>query len=64
MVSYTNVLIHHLLRAGRDIKTTYYKYYNINLISFRVSDIMRSKLQCSESGFINLLKTMYLLEDS
>ena len=60
MLSYTNILIHHLLNAGRWIYTNYGDY-DINLISFRVSDIMRSKLQCTENGFISLLKTMYLL---
>ena len=29
-----------------------------------MSDIMRSKLQCSESSFISLLRTMYLLDGS
>jgi hypothetical protein len=61
MLNYTNLLIHHLLRAGRQILTDKY-YQNINVIVFRVSDLMRSKFQCSESGFIAMLKTMYLLE--
>ena len=63
MVSYTNILIHHLLNAGRGIVTTG-GLQDINLISFRVSDIMRSKLQCTENGFTSLLKTMYLLDES
>lgn len=49
MVDYANILIHHLLRAGNDIWTTLYGGGNrhINLVSFKVSDLMRSKLQCS-----------------
>ena len=61
MLSYTNILIHHILNAGRGILAADYITKDINLISFRVSDIMRSKLQCTENGFISLLKTMYLL---
>ena len=34
----------------------------MNLVSFRVSDLMRSKLQCSEASFISLIRTMYLLD--
>jgi hypothetical protein len=33
-------------------------------VSFRVSDLLRSKLQCSESSFISLLNTMYHLDNS
>ena len=58
MLTYTNILIHHLLKAGKRITI-----YNLNLLAFRVSDIMRAKLQCEESSFINILKTMYLLDD-
>ena len=46
MLSYTNVLIHHLLKAGQNICTDQ-NYQNINLIVFKISDLMRSKLQCS-----------------
>ena len=59
MLNYTNVLIHHLLKAGEQIDTNY-RYQNINLVVFRVSDLLRGKLQCNESSFISLLKTMYL----
>ena len=61
MVSYTNLLIHHLLKAGQRISTDR-GYQDINLIVFRVSDLMRSKYQCSESTFVNILKTMYMLD--
>ncbi len=37
---------------------------NINLIVFRVSDLLRAKLQCSETSFINILKTIYLLDSN
>ena len=63
MLNYINILIEHLLRAGQQIWTDKFSQ-NINLIGFRVSDIMRSKLECSESNCISLLKTMYLLDAS
>jgi hypothetical protein len=31
---------------------------------FRISDLLRSKLQCNEKTFINVLKTLYLLDKS
>jgi hypothetical protein len=62
MLNYTNLLIHHLLKAGRMILTES-GYQNINLIIFRVSDLMRSKFQCTEGTFINILRTMYLLDN-
>lgn len=63
-LQYTNTLIHHLLRAGKNIKTESLGDCDINLVVFRVSDLLRSKLQCSESSFISLLKTFYLLDGS
>jgi hypothetical protein len=63
MLNYLNLLIHHLLQAGKDIDIDN-KRQHINLVVFRVSDLMRSKLQCTERGFISLLKTMYLLDRS
>lgn len=63
MLNYTNLLIHHLLKAGRKILTDR-KVQNISLVVFRICDLMRSKLQCSESSFISILKTMYLLDNS
>jgi hypothetical protein len=63
MLNYTNSLIHHLLKAGARIKTGW-GYKNISLVSFRVSDLMRSKLQCSESSFISLLNSMHMLDNS
>ncbi len=62
MLNYTNVLIHHLLKVGEQIGTNY-GIANINLVVFRVSDLLRGKLQCNESSFISLLKTMYLLDN-
>ena len=63
MVRYTSLLIHHLLKAGEEMWTSK-GFKNINLIVFRVSDLLRAKLQCSESSFINLLKTLYLLDNA
>jgi hypothetical protein len=34
----------------------------INLVVFRVGDLLRSKFQCSETVFINVLNTLYLLD--
>ena len=63
MLQYLNVLIHHLLQAGKQLQTTSsYDLFDIDLVVFRVSDLMRSKLQCTEASFISLLKTFYLLE--
>ena len=61
MLSYTNLLIHHLLKAGQQIMTRT-GYQDINLIVFRVMDLLRSKFMCSESAFISILRTMYLLD--
>jgi hypothetical protein len=32
-------------------------------VVFRITDLIRSKFQCSESTFTNVLKTLYLLDD-
>ena len=62
MLDYANILIHHLLKAGKNIMSDEpihgSSHHNLNLIVFRISDLMRSKLQCTESEFISLLKTM------
>ncbi len=63
MLKYTNTLIHHLIKAGQHIGTDHL-IKNINLVVFRVSDLLRAKLQCNESSFISLLKTMYILDNS
>ena len=62
MLKYISALIHHLLKAGRGIYTWKHTYENINLVTFRISDLMRAKYQCTESGFITLLKTLYILD--
>jgi hypothetical protein len=64
MVRYTSILIDHLVRAGRDIETDKRFQDSINLVVFRVSDLLRAKFQCSEAAFITLLKTTYLLDGS
>ena len=46
MLSYTNMLIHHLLKAGQQIKTDR-GFQDLNLITFKVYDLVRSKYQCS-----------------
>jgi ABC-type uncharacterized transport system permease subunit len=47
VLNYISILIYHLLRAGRGIETDKSRQDNINLVVFRVSDLMRAKLQCS-----------------
>lgn len=47
MLIYVNTLIHHLLKAGEKIRINDYLYNHINLVVFRVSDLLRAKLQCS-----------------
>ncbi len=42
----------------------YYFKYNVNLLTFRVGDLLRSKLQCSEKSFINIMNTLNLLDNS
>lgn len=46
MLNYTNMLIHHLLKAGLNILTDK-QNQNINLVAFRVTDLLQSKLNCS-----------------
>ena len=62
MLTYTNTLIHHLLKAGQGFTDSNWRDKNLSLVVFRVSDLLRAKLQCNESSFISLLKTMYLLD--
>ena len=57
MLRYSNTLIHHLLKTGVGDDS------NLDLLVFRVGDVMRAKLQCNETSFISLLKTMYLLDN-
>ena len=49
-LKYLSQLIHHLLKAGEMIGTDKVPSYkgvdNLNLVSFRVTDIMRSKMVC------------------
>jgi len=35
----------------------------IDLVVFRLGDLMRSKVYCTESSFISLLKTLYILDE-
>lgn len=63
MLKYLNLLIHHLLLAGKQIYTSS-RWQDLNLVVFRVADLMRSKYQCSEAEFISLLKTMYILDEN
>lgn len=53
---YLCLLIDHLIKAGQS------NFNIVNLIVFRVGDLLRSKFQCSETTFINVLNTLYLLD--
>lgn len=59
MRKYLCILIHHLLKAGASINQQC-----INLVVFRVHDLLRSKYECNEATFINVLNTLYLLDKS
>lgn len=61
VLSYTNILIHHLLKAGKNIRTER-GYQDINLVGFSLGDLLRSKFQCNENTFINVLRTMYMID--
>ena len=63
MLNYINILIHHLLKAGQLI-TINNQTFNLNLVIFRVNDMLRSKIQCSQTTFVSILKTMYLLDNN
>lgn len=56
---YLCLLIHHLIRAGSCIGM---HNNRINLLVFRVGDLLRSRVHCRESSFINLLNTLNLLD--
>ena len=69
MLNYTNILIDSLLKVGKKIKIygeedgeSRSEVQNISLVKFRVGDLLRSKIQSNENGFINILKTMYILD--
>jgi len=40
------------------------KVFDINLVVFKIGDLMRSKIHCSETTFIRLLKTLYIIEET
>lgn len=37
---------------------------DINLVVFKIGDLMRSKIHCNEATFIRLLKTLYILDEA
>lgn len=51
------------MKAGEKIDTGS-SWQNINLVVFRVNDLLRSKFQCNETTFINVLNTLYCLDKS
>lgn len=36
----------------------------INLVSFKIGDLMRSKIHCNQATFIRMLKTLYILDET
>ena len=63
MYNYLNLLIHHLLKAGRRIMTDQ-REQDINLVHFRIPHLLSAKLHCNQNTFISLLKTLALLDSS
>jgi hypothetical protein len=61
MIKYINILIDKLINAGKSVFVDF-EEKTINLVSFRIGDLMRARLQCSEQGFINILKSLYALD--
>ncbi len=60
MEEYVSELINLLVEAGsfgEDEKADY-----INLVSFRIGDLMRSRMHVNEASFIRVLHTLYLLD--
>lgn len=66
MKEYVSSLINILVDAGKTTLTTEYmdKQYEIDLVVFKIGDLMRSKIHCSETTFIRLLKTLYILDET
>jgi len=69
MKDYVSKLIKLLIDAGKTTLSfsegqyAIEKEYEINLVVFKIGDLMRSKIHCSEASFIRLLKTLYILEE-
>ena len=63
MYNYLNLLIHHLLKAGRRVMTDKGEQ-DINLIHFRIHHLLNAKFHCNQNTFISLLKTLALLDSS
>ncbi len=62
-LKYLKILIDHLLIAGRRIETDYGSM-DINLVKFKVNDVLKAKFECSRSTAVRLLKTIYLLDNN
>jgi len=62
MKEYVSFLINLLVEAGKlRIEN---ESYDINLITFKIGDLMRSKIYCNEESFVCLLKTLYILDET
>lgn len=60
MEEYVSELINLLVEAGSFGKDEQADY--INLVSFRIGDLMRSRMNVNEASFIRVLHTLYLLD--
>lgn len=61
MIKYINILIDFLIMVGKEVLVDFQEK-TINLVSFRIGDLMRTRLQCTQLGFLNILKTLYALD--
>ena len=61
---YLCILIYHLLEAGEGIDDHGWNKQHINMVSFKVGDLLRSKFECTESSFISIVNTLNLLDDA
>ena len=61
---YLCILIYHLLEAGAEINDHGFNLQHVNMVSFRVCDLLRSKFECTESSFISIINTLNLLDDA
>jgi hypothetical protein len=62
MKQFVSKLIHLLIEAGTIRFGDNSIQYEIDLVVLRLGDLMRSKVYCTESSFISLLKTLYILD--
>jgi hypothetical protein len=63
MKEYVSGLIKLLVDAGK-VNIEHREQIHINLVVFKIGDLMRSKIHCSEASFIRLLKTLCVIDET